>query len=190
MSTAGKVLVVLVLLVLPVWIVLVSAVAQLNTAWTQEVQKQKDAVDKLEQDVAANQQAITKMKDQIVLVQNSAEEQSTVLRSKLTDVERARADVIQIQTGVKVQLDTLKAAVDKANAARDRRKEEKQQEIQAKADAEKAVNELKSDNAELMSQLTRLRDEFKSLLESNKALVNRMIRSGTQRTGRPASFAR
>jgi chromosome segregation ATPase len=190
MSTAGKVLVVLVLLVVPVWIVLVSAVAQLNAEWTQELQKQQAQVTKLQQNVAANEQAIMKMKDDIVVAQTTADEHATVLRARLVDVERARADAIQVQTGVKVQLDTLGAAIAKAEDARKQRNEEKQQEIQAMAAAEKAVTELKAENAELMSHLTQLRDEFKSLLESNKALVDRILKGRTQRAGRPASYVR
>src|SRR4051794_19667549 len=111
MSTAGKVLVVLVLLVVPVWIVLVSAVARLNTVWTKELQKQEKLVDQLEQDVAANTKKIAELKDQISVEQFETGEHANVLRSKLTDVERGKAETLQIQTAVKVQLDTLKAAV-------------------------------------------------------------------------------
>jgi len=190
MSTAGKVLVVLVLLVVPVWIVLVSAVARLNTVWTQELKKQEDLFDKLEKEVAANEVAIKDLKDQITLEQNETGEHLTVLRAKLTDVERGRAEAIQVQTAVNVQLDTLNAAVAKAQSARDQRKEEKQKEIQATADAEKVVNDLKAENAELMNQLSQLRDEFRFLLESNKKIVDRLNKSGTRRTARPASFVR
>src|SRR4051794_848243 len=115
MSTAGKVLVVLVLLLLPVWIILVSTVATLNMEWTQALAKQKQQIATLESDVAKNQRAIADLQDKITLEQLATEEQQTVLRAKLADVERAKAEAIELLTGVKVQLATLNEAVAKAN---------------------------------------------------------------------------
>lgn len=81
MSTAGKVLVVLVLLLLPVWIILVSAVATLNMEWTQALAKQTQQIETLEADVAKNQRAIADFQDKITLEQLASEEEQTVLRS-------------------------------------------------------------------------------------------------------------
>jgi len=190
MSTAGKVLIGLVLLMVPVWILMVSAVTQLNASWRQVLHDQETKVGELEQAILKNQKEITGLKDKIVLVQVSGDEHATVLRERLADVERIKAEAINIQTAVKIQLDSLKVAGTNAENARDRRKEEKEQEIQSKAMAEKAVNDLKAENTELMTQLSQLRNEFKSLLESNKALVERMAKPRVQRAVRPASLAR
>jgi len=190
MSTAGKVLTGLVLLMLPIWIVLVSAVTQLNASWREVLRAEVEKVAKLEQSVLDNQKEIQRLKDRILIVQVSGEEQATVLREKLADVERIKAEAINIQTAVKNQIESLTAAGASAAVARDRRKEEKEQEIQATAAAEKAVNELKAENAELMTQLTQLRQEFRSLLESNKALVQRMGRPRVQRAVQPGSSTR
>ncbi|WP_406698867.1 hypothetical protein V5E97_08275 [Singulisphaera sp. Ch08] len=190
MSTAGKVLVVLVLLLLPVWIILVSAVATLNMEWTQALAKQTQQIETLEGDVAKNQLAIAELQDQIALEQLASEEQQAALRSRVADVERAKAEAIQLQTGVQVQLEMLKQAVAKAGIARDDRTKEQMNETAGLAEARKNVDELKAANSELLNELTQLRDEFKSLLESNKTVVERMLKSNTRRIGRPASFVR
>jgi hypothetical protein len=190
MSTAGKVLVVLILLVLPVWILLVSAVAQLNMEWTQALAKQAKQVETLTASVTKNEQAIADLQTQITLSQLASQEQQAVLQSKLADVERARAETIEIQTAVKVQIETLAQAVAKAELARDERQKEQQRETEGLAAARTSVDELKSANSELLAQLTQLRTEFKELLDSNKGAVERVLRSRTLRTGRSVSFIR
>ncbi|AGA31273.1 hypothetical protein [Singulisphaera acidiphila] len=190
MSTAGKVLVVLVLLLLPVWIILVSAVATLNMEWTQALAKQTQQIETLEADVAKNQRAIADFQDKITLEQLASEEEQTVLRSKLADVERAKAEVIEVQTSVQVQLATLQQAVAKAQVARVDRDKEQQNETAGLAAARASVDELKAANSALLNELTQLREEFKSLLESNKTVVERIIKGKTRQVVRPASFVR
>ena len=56
MSTAGKVLVVLSVLMMGVWLVLISAVAQLNMTATEGIKKNKADIAKLKVDVAQTQQ--------------------------------------------------------------------------------------------------------------------------------------
>jgi len=190
MSTAGKVLVVLVLLLLPVWIILVSTVATLNMEWTQALAKQTTQVATLEGDVAKNTQAIADLQAKISLEQVTSEAEQTVLRARVADVERAKAEAIEIQTGVKVQLAMLQNAVAKAQVARKDRDQEQQNETAGLAAARMTVDELKAANSELLNELTQLRDEFKSLLESNKTVVERVLKSTTRRTGRPSSLVR
>jgi cell division protein FtsB len=190
MSTAGKVLVVLVLLVLPVWIILVSAVAQLNMEWTRELAKQAKQVETLQADVAKNEGEIAKLQDKIALEQHAAREQQSVLSGRLADVERSKAETTEIQSAVNVQVAMLQKALAKAELARQERAKEQQSETEGLAAARRSVDELKAANSELMSELTQLRDEFKSLLESNKVLVDRVLKGTTRRTGRPASLVR
>lgn len=188
MSTAGKVLVVLVLLVLPVWIILVSAVAQLNMEWTRELAKQSKQIETLEADVAKNEHDIAALQDQIALEQLASREQQSVLGGKLADMERAKAETIEAQSAVNVQVAMLQQALAKATLAREEREKEQTSETEGLAAARRSVDELKATNSELMNELNQLRDEFKTLLESNKVLVDRMLKSTTRRTGRPASL--
>lgn len=171
MSTAGKVLIALVLLVLPVWIMLVSAVAQLNSEWKQALAKQQQQAESLEQQIAKNEQEIAATRDAISRMLDVAQEQQTVLRSKIADVERSRANAAEILSSVNVQLSVLKGAVAGAEKARDQRAAEKMAEIQRKDAAEKEVEQLKIQNNELMNTLAQLREEFKATLDANRRLI-------------------
>lgn len=186
MSTAGKVLVVLFLLVLPVWIILVSAVASLNTEWTQVLAKLEKQVVDLEPQVVANQAKILQLQDQITLAQKSAADEQTLLRARIAEVERAKAEVVQIRTAVANQVDLLHSAVQAAQNASSKRKDERDSETAAKAAAIASVNKLDDENTKLLDELLNLRKEFKQLLEQNRQLVS----SASPSTRRATSFAR
>jgi hypothetical protein len=72
MSTAGKVLVALVLLVAPILVILSSAVAELNKSGTRAVESLKAQVGELKGDVAKNERDIVALKDEITLEQKAA----------------------------------------------------------------------------------------------------------------------
>jgi len=190
MSTAGKVLIVLVLLLVPVWIVLASAVAQLNTEWSQAVKQAADRVAQLEKDVLKNEEDIRAWNDKIGLEQEALGQTQTVLLAQIANVERTKAETVAIQADVKVRLERLQAAVKNAERARDLRLAEKESETKGKASAEMLVGELSGQNAELMEQLTQLRNDFKSTLESNQVLVDRINKARRQPTTRSAVFVR
>ena len=71
MSTAGKVLTVLILLVMMGWIVMLSAVAQLNANWSERVAKQEKDLVQVDQRIAQNKTGIT----------DATEHKRTVVRS-------------------------------------------------------------------------------------------------------------
>lgn len=98
--------------------------------------------------------------------------------------------MIEVQTSVQVQLATLQQAVAKAQVARVDRDKEQQNETAGLAAARASVDELKAANSALLNELTQLREEFKSLLESNKTVVERIIKGKTRQVVRPASFVR
>ncbi len=191
MSTAGKVLVVLFLLVLPVWIILVSAVANLNSEWTQALARLEKQVSDLEPQVAANEKKILKLQDEIALAQDSADAEQTLLRAKIAEVERGKAEMTQIQTAVANQLDALKVAVESAKTASTQRKQQLDTETAAKDAAVESVKKLDTENAQLLQTLLNLRNEFKQILEQNRQLVGTPPpASGRTLRTRPASFTR
>jgi chromosome segregation ATPase len=191
MSTAGKVLVVLILLVVPIWILLASTVAQLNTEWTQALAKRDQEITKLEKDVQDNERAILDLRDQIALEQGAMESEQAVVRSKLAEVERGKAEMIQIQTGVANQLETLQTSLKTAESAKELRNAEFKAEGAAKAAAEAVVERLKGENSQLMDQLTALRTEFKRIVDSNKKIVESLRKSSVAKPpARRTSLAR
>ncbi len=183
MSTAGKVLTVLVLLVVPIWILLVAAVADLNTNGTQAVKTLQDQVSDLKAKVIDTQKNIASLQDQIALEQMAMDKDRTVIRTQLAEVERARAATLEITKDVLLQKEMIDAAVKTAEAARDRRNAELEAEQQAKATVENDVARLQGENSELMSHLKRLRDEFKATLEENRKMVDRLQKRSSSRPG-------
>jgi chromosome segregation ATPase len=191
MSTAGKVLTVLVLLLAPIWMFLMATVAQLNTNWTEAIDARDKDIAKLEEQVKTNEREIQALKDQVASQQDTTERTSAVLRSQVAEVERQRAEAIEIQTRVASQVETINAALKNAEAARELRKTELANEQTAKKQFEDEVEKLKGENTALLDELTNLRNDFKETLESNRALKERLIKGGqTPKPVRRSSFAR
>jgi chromosome segregation ATPase len=174
MSTAGKVLIALILLVVPIWIVLISSVAELNKSGGEQVANLKAKVEQLGKDVAATQKNIVDLKDQISSEQETMAEELTMLRAHKADLQKARTETIEIASRVKLQLSSMQEAAKRADATRDLRKTELAQETVAKANAENSVEKLKQEHAELVDELDKLRAEFKGTLESNRQLKGRL----------------
>jgi len=174
MSTAGKVLVVLVMLVVPIWVTLVSAVAETNKTWGEQVQKLEGQVKKLQEDVKAARQDLVATKDQISRDQVAMAERIAMLRSRKVDVEKRLSETIEIATRLKLRLKATQDEIKQAEATRDLRAAEKTAEIAAKAAAEAEVEQLKQEHVTLVGELKQLRDQFKSTVDSNRKIVKRL----------------
>lgn len=174
MSTAGKVLVVLVLLLAPVWVILVSAVAELNKSGGEQVAKLKGDVANLEKQVTDTRRQIVTLKDQIKLEQVTMLQEVAAIRSHAADLEKARSETFEIAARVNYQVVAMQEAAKRSEATKELRVAEKTQEIAAKAAAEKEVERLKQEHAALVERLDKLRNDFKATLDSNRKLVDRL----------------
>src|ERR1700730_8486843 len=85
MSTAGKVLSVIVTLMAIIWVVLSAGVAQLNRNWAQRLDEDKKAIEKLEGDVLANESAVVTTRDQASQEQSVAENELAVRESEIVE---------------------------------------------------------------------------------------------------------
>ena len=188
MSTAGKVLIVLVLILVPIWIILVSGVAQVNTEGTKLVAQLTKDVAKLEEDVAKAERDINNLLDQISLEQRATSEHLSVIRSRLADADRAKTEVYEIKERSDLDLDLVLNELKRAEAVRAQREKELEDETEAKNEAENEVSKLKVETSDLMDELTKLREDFKSTLDSNRKLVERLLQAERQRSTRPALF--
>jgi chromosome segregation ATPase len=167
MSTAGKVLVVLVLLTSLVWLVLASGVAQLNTNGNTRLHELTVQIDKLQTDFKQTQDEIFAVRDQTSTIQENVDRQITVLRARQSDLEKARSKIIEYMTRVQYQPATLKDTIEKAKTTLQHRIEEQASEQQALVQAKSEVEDLKSKNGELLSQLSTLRQNFETVYRSN-----------------------
>src|SRR5262249_13164823 len=104
MSTPGKVLVVLVLLLNPVWVILVSAVAQLYKNAGAQVKSLKDEVASLEKSVADTKQQIVGLKDDIEREQLAMATELAAIRGHQADLQRTRTEIFEIRSRVQFQL--------------------------------------------------------------------------------------
>jgi chromosome segregation ATPase len=176
MSTAGKVLVVLIMLASLVWMVLMAGVTQLNRNGNQALKNLDDKVVQLTDDVQTARSQIVEIKDQTSVLQEQMDKDLTVIRSRQLDVERVSSNIKEILSRVQYQLATLGETVKNAEAAAKQRADEKVAEQKALDDARADVRTLKGQNQELTNRLTGLRNEFKSTLKTNASLIGKAVK--------------
>ena len=180
MSTTGKVLSVLAVLLALVWTVLTSAVAELNRNGTKAFEDLQGKYSKIAEDLKVAEHDFQTFQDKINEEQIETDNDLAVLRGQQAELEKARSQVLEITSRLNLDLELLAVTIKQATVDRDFRATEKVAEIKAKADAEAEVEKLKSENADSLARLTELRETFKSALEANKSMVEKLeSKSGT-----------
>jgi len=173
MSTAGKVLVVLVMLSVVFWIVLAAGVDQLNRNGNEAVKKLVDQQEEAQKSLEEAKRQLVENRDQTTMTQEQADRDVAVLRSKQADVERARSQVVETLTRAQYQLATVQETIKGAETTAEHRTTERQEEEKALADARSEVQDLKSKNGQLLDELQSLRSQFKSSYDANKQMLSR-----------------
>jgi len=171
MSTAGKVLVVLILLASLAWIVLASGADQLSRNGNAALAKAAADLAKAEEDLAQSQTDMVRLKDQTTVLQESGDQRLAVLLSHQNDAERASSSIKDVLGGLQYQLETVQTTIKEAEQSRDQRLAEREQETKALADARAEVESLIARDGELTSRLKELRDQFQKTFEKNVEMV-------------------
>ncbi|MCA1684620.1 MAG: hypothetical protein LC745_01265 [Planctomycetia bacterium] len=197
MSTAGKVLAVLVMLMAVVWVFLTAAATQLNRNGASAVEGLKKDVEKLEADVTAAEHDIRKTKDEWDQDQVTTQKRLTVLAARQSDVEKDRSRSQETLTRVTFQLAQEEANVKASEGRLAQNIADKKSETEALASARADVERLKAERAEMVARLNELRGRFKSVLSENRSLVQRLQKKAgvpasrpATAPGRPASYTR
>jgi chromosome segregation ATPase len=197
MSTAGKVLSVLVILVAVAWMFLTATVSQLNHNGAEAVEQLKKQVEKLDKDVATATHDLQKAKDDWTLDQVATQDRLTVLQARQTDLEKARSVVQEIKTRVDLQLADAETIAKTSATNLEQRIAEKKNETEALVKTRTEVEQLKTERTELVGRLTELREKFKATLEENRSLTERVQKKGAvpasrsvSPPARPVSFTR
>jgi chromosome segregation ATPase len=167
MSTAGKVLAVLVLLSTLVWIVLSALVGQLNSNGNKRLHDLTTELEKLQDQIKQTQDDIVSLHNQTSTIEENSDREFVVLRARQSDVERARSQILDIRARVEYQLAILQDTIEKAKLALQNRSLEQQSEEQALAQKRAEVKELTDQSAALMNQLASLRKEFQTVYHTN-----------------------
>jgi hypothetical protein len=162
------------LLVLPAWIVLASAVAQLNKNAGEQVAKLQKSVENLENQFTTLKNNVAGLKDQIAVEQGTMTEQLTLLRKQQSDLQKVRSEWIENSSRANFEVAGMKETAKRAEATRDLRASERMQEIAAMQAAEAQVEQLKQEHARLSEQLDKLQNEFKTTVDANRKLLNEL----------------
>lgn len=174
MSTAGKVLVGVVVLALIGWIVLFSLVYELNTNWGKEMDRLTAQVQKLEQDTKA--QAIT-LENTLAELSHEQVQRDTdveVLRGLLSHAEKLATQNLEATERVRFQVAGLEAAQKDAAEQVKNRVAEKAKTQADLATAEEAVKTLQGQVQGQLDQLSTLRDSFLQTMEENRKMIDQM----------------
>jgi len=189
MSTAGKVLSVLVVLVMAVWIVMMSAVTQLNTDASKRLADLQDEILKLKDEVGRTERNAFETRLKINDEQVGKERDMTLVRTRLSTVERQLSTTRESLSRVQIQVENYTKALETAKAGLALRNEEKAKVEKDKAEEEAVVKRLQGENSELTERLLKLRTDFQTTLKQNQAEVQKQLKGGRALT-RSASFIR
>jgi uncharacterized coiled-coil protein SlyX len=193
MSTAGKVLVVLVALALVPWIYLTSLVYQLNANWGKEIENLNKQLAETSQKADEAKAGLAQVRDLITADQLGRDHDLTVLRAHLSEVENLLALTMEQQDRDRLHRESLEEAITAANAAIAVRDQEKQETIDLLAAERSEVDKKQADVASLMDRLAGLRKDFLDTMAQNRDLMQKA--AGTTSGAlpsrvRPASYRR
>ena len=176
MSTAGKVLVVLIMLASLVWMILTAGVTQLNRNGNQALIELTKKVAKLQEDVKTTQDEIVGVKNQTTVLQEQMDRELGVIHARQNDVQRVTSNVREILSRVQYELATVQQTVQNAEQARTQRAEEEAAEQKALAAAREEVVSLKAKDRELTERLGSLRSQFTTTRNTNLDLVGKTVK--------------
>ncbi len=180
MSTAGKVLTVLILLVMVTWIVFLSAVTQLNVNWQQKIIAQDKQLAQASDDLAKAENSFTDLTSATVAEQSNKSRELRELAARIAGIESRQSTVISTLAGVKYQVAGYQVAVQRAETNNTTRKAEKAKATEDLAQKRDIIAKAQALNSELRDELAKLQDEFKQMLAENKTLIDKAAQ------GRPA----
>jgi outer membrane murein-binding lipoprotein Lpp len=173
MSTAGKVLVVFVMLFALVWMLLAGGVAQLNRNGNQALQKLSDDLEKVEANLETAKHDILDVQTQTTLIQETVDRDLTVLRSRQTDLEDARSQIVENLSRLQYELATIEDTIKNGQATLTSRIAEHQEEEKAMDNLRTEVRDLIADNSQLMGRLKSLRDQFQATHHNNVEMLGK-----------------
>lgn len=171
MSTAGKVLTVLILLVMLVWVVMLSGVSQLNANYGQKIKREEQQLADVTKEAEEANTAYLTTNEKARLEQDLT---SSEIRDKVGDIakrERRLSTTIEAQTRLALQLQSCLKDAEQAATNLKNREAEKVMDEELLAKKRDEIDKLKAQNAEAKTQLAQLQEQFKKLLAENTAKV-------------------
>ena len=171
MSTAGKVLIPLIMLMALVWIASTAGVDQLNRNGNELLKKLQADVAKKNLDLKKVQHDISLLKDQITVQQERTDRELSRLRAGQTDVEHARSETSELLAEVQLEVANLDHTLKNARLADDRRLAELEDEKKQIASLETELKGLKGTNSKLISRIVDLQKQFQTSYKASLEMV-------------------
>jgi chromosome segregation ATPase len=173
MSTAGKVLVVLVMLVAVVCMILAGGIARLNYNANQKLDQLSNEIAKAEQEIEATHLEIMDYSDRASSAGEKIDRDIATLRAQQTDIERTRAQVIDTLEALRFDLDRENKTGAAAKESLRIRIAEFEAEEKAMAELRRQVQTLKSNNSEAMGRLEKLRNDLLNTHRKNVQMLGK-----------------
>ncbi len=190
MSTAGKVLTVLILLVMMAWIVMLSAVTQLNVNWQTRIAKVEADSNTAKTRSADNTAKYLDLTEKTRTEQAAKDLDLREIQGRTAAAEARQSSKTEDLTRIQIQVAAYEAAVERAKVNQSTRESEKAK-TQADLDAKRIEITKKQDqNNQLRDQLARLQDDFKRLLTNNAKQLDKDGSGNDRPTPRSASDRR
>jgi predicted nucleic acid-binding Zn-ribbon protein len=180
MSTAGKVLIVLVMLMTFVWVVLSAGVARVNTNANTRLHDLTEQVEKLEGQVKDAQDEVASLLTQTSQTQENIDREYTLLRAKQSDLERARSHVAETLSGAKYELEIVEGTVKGAQTDLEHRTTEHQEQTKLLEKERADVQELIAACGKQRDLLASLRKDFESRYHANIEMLGKAASKNTQ----------
>ena len=171
MSTAGKVLAFLNILVIPVWIFLMAGVAQYNRNGTQAMLKLQQQQAKIEEEIKTVKAQAIAFRDDTNLEQMTTSQELAVIQDTKYAVQKRQSDATEAATRANYDLEDQQKALKTAKQNLEHRIAEKKDMETSLAAAEEEVERLKQVDTKQRVQLKNLRDEFAKVYNANKMKV-------------------
>jgi chromosome segregation ATPase len=183
MSTAGKVLCILITLPALLWVWLASGVSEMNRNWGKQIDSLEASVAKTSEDLEATVAEVGSLTSKISLVQREQDYELTVMRADMAQLFKYESISKETQDRYTKQLASVVSSAEAAERRFQRAELDLAESTKELADARVALAAVKEANTNDRSTLAQLREQFSRLLSENKALVEKALQSQQARTG-------
>jgi chromosome segregation ATPase len=183
MSTAGKILTVLVMLTLLGWIILAAGVGQYNTNGNTKLHELSQQVGKLEVDLQQTQDEILSQRLLTDTIQEDMDRNATLLRARQVELENASSQISDTLSSVRYQVATLQETIKGAETALQHRNTEHKALTGELTKMRTDVKDLIAECTRLRDRLASLRKDFQNTYHSNIEMVSKAGRSDNVRRG-------
>jgi chromosome segregation ATPase len=173
MSTAGKVLVVLIMLTAIACLILAGGVAQVNFNANQKLQQLTLELEKTQAAIESTKLDIVNYRDQTTITQEKIDREIAALQSQQTDLERTRTQISDTLSRLQYDLGIVNSTIAAAKDSLQNRVTEFDSEQKALADLRRDVQSLRSNNTQLVGRLQSLRDQFRETHRKNSEWIGK-----------------